>query len=142
MKDKMIESIANLNNTEIKPYLMCLYFNASLLKKVFFGCGLINLKDYQDKILRKLYETTIAKKLRLGSNFPRAALCSRKNALWIGLIKPKIEVAMLACKLCTLNVNKNSRRVFDNRAGTKAERKRNKDGETHNMVRRSEHDVE
>ena len=27
-KEKMIESMANLNKTEIKPYLMHLYFNA------------------------------------------------------------------------------------------------------------------
>ena len=43
MKEKMIESIAKLNNTEIKPYLMHLYFNAYLLKKVFFGYGVIKL---------------------------------------------------------------------------------------------------
>ena len=35
MKEKMIESIAKLNNTEINPYLVHLYFNAYLLKKVF-----------------------------------------------------------------------------------------------------------
>ena len=37
MKEKMIESIAKINNTEIKPYLMHLCFNAYLLKKVFSG---------------------------------------------------------------------------------------------------------
>ena len=44
------------------------------MKKVFFGCGTIELKDQKDRVLRKMYETKIAKKLRLGSNFTRAAL--------------------------------------------------------------------
>ena len=54
-------------------------------------------------MLRKLHEK-IAKKLRLGSNFPRAALCSRKNAVGIGMIKPKTAIAMLVCKLHIGNV--------------------------------------
>ena len=62
MKEKMIESIAKLNNTEITPCLMHLYFNAYLLKKVFFGCGVIKKINNQDKELRKVYETTLAKK--------------------------------------------------------------------------------
>ena len=37
VKDKMIDSIAKLNNTEIKPFLMFLDFNACLLNKVFSG---------------------------------------------------------------------------------------------------------
>ena len=81
MKEKIIESIAKLNNTEIKPYLMHLYFNAYLLKKVFFGCGVMKITNNQDKELKKSYETTIAKKLRHGSNFPRAAMYSRKSAV-------------------------------------------------------------
>ena len=36
-----------------------------------------------------MYEIIISKKLRLGSNFPREALHSRKNAVGIGLIKSK-----------------------------------------------------
>jgi len=104
MKEKMIESIAKLNNTEIKPYLMHLYFNACSLKKVFFGCGVIKITNNQDKELRKLHETTLAKKLRLGSNFLRAAMHSRKSAVGIGLMKPKTVIAILACKLCVGNV--------------------------------------
>jgi len=56
-------------------------------------------------VLRKIYETKIAKKLRLGSNFTRAALCSINNAVVIGMIKPKTEVAMLACKLHIGNIS-------------------------------------
>ena len=59
----MIESIARLNRTDIKTYLMCLYFNAYFLKKVFFGCRVMKISKQQDKELRRLYETTLAKKL-------------------------------------------------------------------------------
>ena len=85
----MIESIAKLNDTEIKPYLMHLCFNACLLKKIFFGCVVIKLKDRQDKELQKLHKTTINKKLILGSNFPRASFCSKNNAVGTCLIKRK-----------------------------------------------------
>ena len=88
---------------------MYLYFNAYLLKKVFFECRVINLSKEQDKELRRMYETTLAKKLRLGSNFPRTALYSRKNAVEIGLIKPKTVVATLACKLHVGNLRANTK---------------------------------
>ena len=70
-----------------------------------FGCGTIELKD-----LRKLHEKTKAKKLRLGSKFLRAALCSRKNEVGIGLIKPKTEVATQVCKLHVGNVRGNTKK--------------------------------
>ena len=64
----------------------------------------MKITNNQDKELRKLYETTLAKKLRLGSNFSRAAMCSRKSAVEIGLVKPKTVIAILACKLYVGNV--------------------------------------
>ena len=42
--------------------------------------------------------------LRLGRNFPREALHSRKKSVWIGLSKPKTVVVMFSCKLCTGNM--------------------------------------
>ena len=81
MKDKMIKSIAKLNSIEIKTYLMHLYFNACLLKKVFFGCGAINIKDFQYKTLRNFHETKISKMLRIGSNFPREELHLKRKAI-------------------------------------------------------------
>ena len=83
---------------------MNIHFNAYLTKKVFFGCGIIELKDQQDRVLRKLHEITISNKLRLGSNFPRAALCSRNNEVGIWMIKSKTAVEILACKLQIGNV--------------------------------------
>ena len=46
-----------------------------------------------------MYESTIVKKLRLGGNFPRAVLDSRKKSVGIGLIKPKTAVEIFSCKL-------------------------------------------
>ena len=46
--------------------------------KSILGCVITELKDQQDRVFRKLHETTIDKNLRLGSKFPRAALRSRK----------------------------------------------------------------
>ena len=77
---------------------MHLCFNAYLLKKVCVGCRVIKLLKHQDKDPRKLCETTIVKNLRLGSNFPRAALDSRKNAVDIGLIKPKKSSSNIVLK--------------------------------------------
>ena len=54
-------------------------------------------------------ETKIAKKLRLGRNFPRTSLCSKKNSVGIGLIKPKIVVAILARKLHIENLTANTK---------------------------------
>ena len=75
----------------------------------FLGLRIIELKDQQEIVLREIHETTIAKKLRLGSNFSRETLYSRKNILGIALIKPKKEVEMLACKLYIGNVRANTK---------------------------------
>ena len=42
----------------------------------------------------------IAKKIKLGTKFIRAILCTRQNAIEIELIKLSIVVVMLAGKLC------------------------------------------
>ena len=73
-KVKIIESIAKLNSADIKPHLKHLHFNTRLMKKMFVGRGTIELKYQQNRVLRKLHETIIAKKLRLGRNFLRAVL--------------------------------------------------------------------
>ena len=42
MKKKMYKAIAKLNSMIMKPQLMCLYFNAYLIKSIFFRCRIIN----------------------------------------------------------------------------------------------------
>ena len=46
----------------------------------------------------------MSKKLRLGSNFPRAALNSRKNEVRIELIEPKTAISIISCKLDVDNI--------------------------------------
>ena len=75
----------------------------------YFGQGAIKLKDHKDKVLRKMHETKIAKELRVRSNFLRAALYSRENATWIGLIMPKTAVSTLACKINIENSRANTK---------------------------------
>ena len=56
-----------------------------------------------------MYKAMIAKKIGLRTTFPRAILYKRQNAIGIGLITPKIIIAMLACKLYIGNIRAKSR---------------------------------
>ena len=53
MKEKMVMSIIRLNNTEILPHRIYLYFNAYLIKSIFFRCGIVKLENKQLKDLEK-----------------------------------------------------------------------------------------
>ena len=59
--NKMKESIAKLNNTKMHLNMIYMYFNAYLMKSVYFGCGIIVLNKLQDNILRKMCEPIIVK---------------------------------------------------------------------------------
>ena len=88
---------------------MYLYFNAYLIKSVFFRCGIVKLNEKQLKDLKQTYENAIAQKMNLGATFLRAMLYFRRNTLGIGLIKQETIIAMLACKLCIRNVRAETR---------------------------------
>ena len=51
MRGRMYKAMAKLNSTVTKLQLVCLYFNAYLIKKVFFRCGIIKLEKEQIVIL-------------------------------------------------------------------------------------------
>jgi len=67
-----------------------------LVKSIFFGSRIISLNEKQLRILEKMYEVPILKKLGLGKKFPRHLLYVRKSALSIGLIRSKTVLAMTA----------------------------------------------
>ena len=92
--------IEKLNNTNIKTPITYIIFNAYLIKSVYFGCGIIELSNKQDKILQSIHENTILVKLNLGWIFWRSILCTRKIAIGVGLIKLSTTIAMLVMKLC------------------------------------------
>jgi len=56
------------------------------MKSIYFGCGIIELLDPQEKVLKKIYKETIPVKLNLGRKFSRAILYVRKSAMGVGLI--------------------------------------------------------
>ena len=105
----MIEAIEKLKGTELYLYLSYLYFNAYLLKSIFFGCSIIKLTSIQRTKLYKLYEKIIVKKLRLEETFLRYVLYTRQNVVEIGLIKPETAIAMLKVKLYIRNIRSNTR---------------------------------
>jgi len=47
MIEKMSQAIIKLQKTVVEEELIYLYFNAYLLKSVFFGCGVVNLSNEQ-----------------------------------------------------------------------------------------------
>ena len=99
MKEKMLEAVAKIRVMDIFPSTAYMFYNMYLCKKVYFGCGIISINDKQEEELMKIYEPVILKKLGLGEKFPRLCLYSKRSSLGIGLMKPKIILAILALKL-------------------------------------------
>ena len=81
------------------PNLTYLYFNAYLLKSIYFKCRIIEISELQDLFLRSLYKMIILKKLGLGATFPQLILYIRQNIMGVRLIKLSIAIAMLVSKL-------------------------------------------
>ena len=70
-----------------------------LMKMVYFGCGIVEINERQEKYLQSFYEITILNKLRLSKKFLRRILYVRRNMIGIGLIYPKTAINTLATKL-------------------------------------------
>jgi len=109
IKDKMIDAINKINHLPINTHNAYLYYNTYLIKKVYFGCGIMHLNKQQEQILQTISESTILRKLGLSEKFPREILYSRKSALGIGLLKPTTIIAILAMKLCIGHMRMNDR---------------------------------
>ena len=63
MREKTVESVRKLMNTEIKNWQVHTYFNVYVVKSVFFGCGIISLTDEECEELQRIYEMPMLKKL-------------------------------------------------------------------------------
>ena len=60
------------------------------MSKAYFGCGMMDMTDAQDKELRRMHEKALTRKLRLGSNFPKKnILCGRVPEMIIGIVAPE-----------------------------------------------------
>ena len=69
------------------------------MAKVYFGRGIIDMTEAQDKELRKNYEKLLERKLSLGSNFLRKLLHGRVKSMGTGTMSPNIAIAALMLKL-------------------------------------------
>ena len=74
MVDKMKIAITKLNSTILYPQQAYLYFNAYLLKSMYFGSDIMWLNKEQDENLRRIYKELIAVILGLGKKCSRAIL--------------------------------------------------------------------
>ena len=70
MHKRFKDAITKLKNITIIAPLVYVYFNAYLLKVVYFSCGIIKLTSKQESVLKKLYKSTILQKLGLSKNMP------------------------------------------------------------------------
>ena len=78
---------------------MYIYFNVYLIKKVYFGYGIVEITAQQEQILKNIYKEIILHKLGYSVKFPRRVLYIRRNTLGIGLIRLKTVIETLALKL-------------------------------------------
>ena len=99
MKDKMCEAMSKLRSTPLTIGNAYVFFNMCLVTQVFFGCGIISLISNQEKILMKISEGTLLRKLGLSEKFPRKVLCARKTQLGVGILKPNTILTILSLKL-------------------------------------------
>jgi len=95
----MKDAISKLKNTTIATSTASIYYNMYLIKKVYYGCGILTINKSQEKILRKIYEPVILKKMGLSVKFSRDILHTRQMALGVGLMSPKTIMNILALKL-------------------------------------------
>jgi len=59
MKEKLSITISKLNNTIIRLQLTYPYFNACLLKSMFFGTRIIQITKKQEKEIKLMYKEMI-----------------------------------------------------------------------------------
>ena len=88
-----------LKNANIVVPTAHMYYKMYLIKKVYFGCGIVHLSKQQEKVSKQIYKLVLLRKLGLSENFPRSELHSRKTTLGIGLLAPRTIVDVLALKL-------------------------------------------
>ena len=94
----MKEVIDKLSKTTIYTAMTHLYFNAYLLKSMYFGCGIMELSRLQEDKLRKIYEETILAKVGLSIKSYCTIMYVRKTVLGLGLIKPSMAVEIQILK--------------------------------------------
>jgi len=93
------ESITKIINLDINLYQASVYYHIYMIKSVFFGCRVIQLKLRQEKELKQLYEEPLLIKISFSRKFPRKVLYMRKIALGIGIMSLRTIIDTLKLKL-------------------------------------------
>ena len=99
MINRIKEAIRRLKNTVIAVSTASMYYNMYLIKKVYYGGGILTINKKQEAILRSIYESVLLHKMGLSKKFPRKVLYARKSALGVGLMAPRTIMNVLALKL-------------------------------------------
>ena len=79
---------------------MHLHENSDFTSKIYFGCGIMEIKDAQDKKLGIMNEKPLARKLGLGSNFTRKIFHGRSSEMGVRIVAPKTAITALSLNLC------------------------------------------
>jgi len=66
MKMKLIESIKKLMVIQMNLYQAHIYFSIYMIRSTYFGYGIFELSDKQEKELMLIYKRLLLKKLGLG----------------------------------------------------------------------------
>ena len=91
--------MAKLLKTKLTALLTYIYFNAYLMKSVYFRCGIYQLDNKQEQILKNIYENLFLWKLQLSEKMLREVLYARKKALGVGIVAPSTVIDTLTLKL-------------------------------------------
>ena len=108
MIEKMKEAMCKLKWVPISIVNTHMYYNMYLLRRVYFGYGIMRLMPNQEKELMKLSENVLIKKMGLSKKFPRKLLYARWNSIGVGIIQPNTAIAMNKIRLYLGNTRLNS----------------------------------
>ena len=82
----------------MQPYHAYIYFNIYMIRSVYFGCGVLELNEIQEKILQSIYEVPLLRKLGLGKKFLYVLIYTRKLASRVELLLLRTIISMLSIK--------------------------------------------
>ena len=82
------------------------------MSKVYFRCVIMSITDAQDMQLRRMCERPLARKLGLGSNFPRKIMYGRVTAMGVGIFSHKTAISSSTLKLHSSHKRMNSENGF------------------------------
>ena len=104
MRKKLHILVTKLMRIEINPFQAAIYYNAYMIKSVYFGCSIIKFNEAQETELKRLYKEPLLVKLGLSRKFPRVVLYSRKSVLGVGIMTPNTILVILKAKLYIGNI--------------------------------------